>query len=224
MYILVIIYDCIYILVKYTAFLKIGMQSESEHPYSLKKSILYSQALRPPRISSTFQEYCSHSKKLIEQFVNKGYKKDVVLQQIQKVDQLDWKKLLHQQKRHDKESIPLSVTYSLALANLKDILIKHWHMLQANQSCKKTFSLLPIIAFIKSISLKQIICTNTIHKTKKLIKTKNNHHTGKSVQCSSTRSSCCQQLIATTTFKRSQTNKTFKIYHRVNCKSGFVIY
>ena len=89
MYILVIIYDCIYILVKYTAFLKIGMQSESEHPYSLKKSILYSQALRPRRISSTFQEYCSHSKKLIEQFVNKGYKRDVVLQQIQKVDQLD---------------------------------------------------------------------------------------------------------------------------------------
>ena len=45
MYILVIIYDCIYILVKYTAFLKIGM--------------------------------------------HEGYKKDVVLQQIQKVDQLD---------------------------------------------------------------------------------------------------------------------------------------
>ena len=34
---------------------------------------------------------------------------------------------------------------------------------------------------------------------------------------------CCQQLISTT-FKSNQTNKTFKIYHRVNCKSSFVIY
>ena len=48
--------------------------------------------------------------------------------QIQKVDQLDQKQLLHQQKRHDKQLIPLSVTYSPALPSLKDILIKHWHI------------------------------------------------------------------------------------------------
>ena len=35
---------------------------------------------------------------------------------------------------------------------------------------------------------------------------------------------CCQQLISTTTFKSNQTNKTFKIYHRANCKSSFDIY
>ena len=42
------------------------------------------------------------------------------MQQIQKVDQLDRKQLLYQQKRHDKQYIPLSVTYSRALPNLKD--------------------------------------------------------------------------------------------------------
>ena len=35
---------------------------------------------------------------------------------------------------------------------------------------------------------------------------------------------CFQQLISTTSFKSNQTNKTFKIYHKVNCKSSFVIY
>ena len=34
----------------------------------------------------------------------------------------------------------------------------------------------------------------------------------------------CQQPLSTTTAKSSQTNKTFKIYHQVNCKSSFVIY
>ena len=70
-----------------------------------------------------------HSRKLIEQFINKGYKKDAAIQQIRKVDQLDRKQLLHQQKRHDKQRIPLSVTYSRALPNLKNILAKHWHIL-----------------------------------------------------------------------------------------------
>ena len=200
------------------------LNAKLEHPYSLKKSIPYSQALRIRRICSTFQEYHSHSRKLIEQFVNKGYKKDVVTQQIQKVDQLDRKQLLHQQKRHDKQCIPLSVTYSRSLPNLKDIITKHWHILQANQSCKETFSTLPIIAFRKGTSLKQIIGTNTIHNNEKLIKTKINHHTGKCVPCNSTRCLCCQQLISTAIFKSNQTNKTFKIYHRVKSKSSFVIY
>ena len=49
--------------------------AKSEHLHSLKKSIPYSQALRIRRICSTFQDYHSHSRKHIEQFVNKRYKK-----------------------------------------------------------------------------------------------------------------------------------------------------
>ena len=44
-----------------------------------------------------------------------------------------------------------------------------------------------------------------------------------SVPSNSTRCLCCQQLISTTTFKNNQTNKTFKIYHRVNCKSSYLL-
>ena len=97
-------------------------------------------------------------------------------------------------------------------------------MLQANQSCKETFSALLVITFRKSTSLKQIIGTNTIHNNKKLIKTKNNHHTGKCIPCNLIRSLCCQQLISAATSKSNQNSKTFKIYHRVNRKSSFVIY
>ena len=66
-------------------------------------------------------------------------------------------------------------------------------MLKKNQSYRKTFSTLHTVAFRKDTSLKQIIGTNTIHN--KLIKTKNNHHTGKCVLCNSKRCLCCQQLI-----------------------------
>ena len=112
------------------------------------------------------------------------------MQQIQKVDQLDRKQQLHQQECHDKQCIPLSVTHSRALPNLNHILTKHWHILQANQSCKKTFTL-SIIAFRKDTNLRQIIGTNTIHNNEKLIKTITNHHTGKCIACNSTRYLCC---------------------------------
>ena len=56
------------------------------------------------------------------------------------------------------------------------------------------------------------------------MKTENNHHTGKCVPCNSTRYLCYQQLISTATFKSNQTDKKFKIYHRVNWKRSFVNY
>ena len=56
------------------------INAKLEHPHSLKKSIPYSQALRIRRLCSASQEYHSHSIKLIEQLVNKGYEKDIVTQ------------------------------------------------------------------------------------------------------------------------------------------------
>ena len=46
--------------------------------------------------------------------------------------------MLHQQKGNDKQRIPLSETYSGALPNLKDTLMKHSHILQANQTYRLT--------------------------------------------------------------------------------------
>ena len=117
---------------------------------------------------------------------------------------------------NNKKFMIMYTIISRAFTNLKDIVTKHWRILQANQSCEKTFSTLPIIAFRKGISLKQINVTNTVRSNKKLIKTKNNYHTGKCVPCKSTRCLCYQERISTTAFKINQTNKTMK--------SSFVIY
>ena len=35
---------------------------------------------------------------------------------------------------------------------------------------------------------------------------------------------CCRQLTSTSTFTSQQTKRKFKIYHKVNCKSEYVIY
>ena len=35
---------------------------------------------------------------------------------------------------------------------------------------------------------------------------------------------CCNQIVNTNTFRSRKTNKEFKIFHRVNCKSKLIIY
>ena len=69
-----------------------------KHPYSLNKYNPHCQALEMRRICSAFKDYHSYSRKIIGKFVDKGYKKQVVIQQTQKVNQLDKKQVLLQQK------------------------------------------------------------------------------------------------------------------------------
>ena len=54
------------------------LKDKLENPYSLKKSISYSQALLIRQICSVFQDYHSHSRKCIEQCVDKRYKKKML--------------------------------------------------------------------------------------------------------------------------------------------------
>ena len=42
--------------------------------------------------------------------------------------------------------------------------------------------------------------------------------------CSAIRTLYCKQMISSSTFKSQQTNKSYKIFHEVNCSSGYVIY
>ena len=61
------------------------LHAKSAHPFSLKKSIPYSQALRITRICSTFEEYRKHSQDLIKRFVEKGDNELTVRKQIERV-------------------------------------------------------------------------------------------------------------------------------------------
>ena len=48
-------------------------RSNSEHLYSLEKSISYSQAIRMKRICTTESKFNKHSSKYLQQHIKKGY-------------------------------------------------------------------------------------------------------------------------------------------------------
>ena len=132
--------------------------------------------------------------------------------------------LLNKNPEEVKQSIPNSITYNGTLPKIKSIVDKHWHVLQVNPEVKERFQLSPIIAFCKNKNLKQIIGSNMIEHNKKLIRS-NNKVNGKSSPCLfNTRTLCWKQVVSTASFKSNQTNRIFKIFHNINCKSTFLIY
>ena len=105
------------------------------------------------------------------------------------------------------------------LPNIKEIINKHWHILNIESTFKEIFNKLQaMIAFHKNTSLKQLIGTNTIRNNQKLLTPTKTTTTG---QC---RSLCCQQVLKTTTFTNTQTRETFTTFHQVTCHSSYVIY
>ena len=144
------------------------LHAKSAHPFSLRKSIFYSQALRIKRICSTFEEYRKHSQDLIKKIVEKGYNESTARKQIERDDHLDTSLLLKHCKPKRTGKIPFSLTYNPVLPNIKEIINEHWHILTIDSNFKEIFNnLQPMIVFRKSTSLKQLIGTNTIRNNQK---------------------------------------------------------
>ena len=131
------------------------LHAKSAHPLSLKKSISYSQALRIKHVSSTFDKYKKDSNEFDKRLVEKGYKeKKIIRNQIEKVDNLEKSTLLNKTNAVRKNVIPFSVTYSPILPNIREIINKHWHILNINNTFGNVFKATPVIAFRKNTSLK----------------------------------------------------------------------
>ena len=81
-----------------------------------------------------------------------------------------------------------------------------------------------MIAFKCSKNLQEIIGGHGV-KPRKVFKKNLTRLNGNSMPCSSTRPSlCCTQVFNTQTFTSQQTIRTFNIFHKLTCKSQYVIY
>ena len=116
------------------------LHAKLAHPFLLKKSMPYSQARRIKRTCSIFEEYRKHSQDLIKRFVEKGYDESAVRKQIESVDHLNRSLLFKNCKPKRKDSIPFSVTYNSVLPNIKEIINKHWHILNIDSRFKEIFN------------------------------------------------------------------------------------
>ena len=122
------------------------------------------------------------------------------------------------------KKIPLVLTYSRSLPNISKVVRKHWNILSINKAFKEVFQNEPVADFERNKNLKELIGNNKIEDNK--VKKHNNvMKKGKCSPCSANnRTLCCNQLVSSSTFKSQQTNKSYTIFHQLNCSSAYVIY
>ena len=101
------------------------LHAHSDHPKSLKRSIPYSQALRIKTICSTLTEYKKHCAILKQNVRERGYKENILNDEIDKVDTIDRKDLLSKKEKNIKDRIPCLITYN----RKRKIINKHWNIL-----------------------------------------------------------------------------------------------
>ena len=161
---------------------------------------------------------------MTNQFQTRGHNRSLIEQQIDKANLQEREQLLKETKKETATNIPLLVKYNRTLPKIKEIVMKHWHLLHINPNLAEIFQSLPKLAFRRNKNLRDIIGTKLIGNDK--VKRKFiNKIQGKCTPCiANNRTLCCKQVVHTTTFRSNQTNRIFQIYHNLNCKSKYVIY
>ena len=104
---------------------------------------------------------------------------------------------------------------------LRKIINRHWNVLQINPGCKEQF---------RTIQLWHLKETKTQKKLQeikngKVFKARSKNRKGKYEPCNTSKPSlCCRQAIDTSTFRSYHTQQLYTIFHKLSCKSKFIIY
>ena len=187
---------------------------------------MFSQALRLKRICSDETEYLQNCNKMQENFIKRGYSKQLITQKIEQANTKSRTDTLTYKTRKSSNRIPLVTTFNPTLPHIGSILKSRWNILHIKPDIKESFPEPPIISYKRSKNLRDMIGNNNIVNSKvpRNFKLNKQHEIKFCRPCKTSKCLCCKQLKHTNQFKSSKTNQTYKIFHETNCKSKFVVY
>ena len=99
---------------------------------------------------------------MTNQFQKRGYNRSLIEQQIDKANLQQREQRLKEKKKETATNIPLSLKYNRTLPKIKEIVMKHWHLLHINPNLAEIFQNPPILAFRRNKNLRDIIGTKLI--------------------------------------------------------------
>ena len=191
----------------------------SAHPEHLKRSIPYSQALRLRRICSSNTILRERIKQYSEYFVACGYKRQIVLNEMSKVLAFTQDECLTPKTRDtSSERTPIVITYNPYTTYIAEIVNRHWDFLKSKERLAKIFNQRPLVAYRKPKSIRNILVRS------KFLADEETVTEGFCKPCKKPRGSWCRHINDTQTFKSTQSEREYRILHRVNCQSPWVIY
>ena len=166
----------------------------SAHPFHNKKSIVYSQGLRP--------------------FVKGVILKKLLMNNFKKVSEITTHDLIGRSEKKE-TGVPLTVTYHPRFHNLNNIIRKHFIFLYAEEQVKSAFTPAPFVSFRSGYSLKNHLVRAKVYP---LVREKGTFWCGKK------RCETCYNVKLIDTFESFVTKNVYKINHSFNCDSKCLIY
>ena len=134
------------------------------------------------------------------------------------------KQILLTNKKAIQNHIPVPITYKRYLVNISKNITKNWNILQVSPTLQKVVHKKSMITYKRNKNLGELTGGHSLQGGK-IFTTHLQIIKGESKSCITTNKSSwgCTQVVNTETFESDQTSRTFKIFHKLNCKSSFII-
>jgi hypothetical protein len=136
------------------------LQFTSAHPFSVKKAGPYGQFLRLRRLCTKEEDFTKHCEDMTSHYTKRGYPPELIHDSRVKAAKVTHHRAVHGfSKTNTNTNNPLVfvTTYNQNGPNIKDILAKHWDILQRPTISKEAFPDPPLVGKRRNSNLKDII-------------------------------------------------------------------
>ena len=173
----------------------------SPHHNHIKRSVVYSQTLRPRRLCSLESEFLKHCTKMKSWFLKRGYPENMIDEEMKKV------KSSEKSSNNSKGSkgVPFVVIYHPSLNCLSRILKENLSILYMNREAKAVFSPGLMVSFRSARRISSYLVRAKLYPLER-------------------RYEVCTNVTETDTFSSTVTGDTFQINHELNCDDKYLIY
>ncbi|KAL2099357.1 hypothetical protein ACEWY4_005837 [Coilia grayii] len=134
------------------------LRADSFHPTSLKRSLPISQMKRVRRICSTGNTFQEQSEAMMARFRDRGYPEDclqVAAHRVQNTTQLE--SLEPTTRLKTERQVQCIISYSSLANEIKQVIHKHWHIIQSDPTCPKALQALPRLVYKRPRNIRDSI-------------------------------------------------------------------
>ena len=200
------------------------LMPSSCHPRHIIENNPYSIALRLFKISSEKSEFLKAKEVAINYFTKRGYNKQMVIKNFEKVEEKDRLSLINNRSKDNKKTCyPLVCDYNPALPNCNKILNKYKYLLDLDSALQK---IIPKESVFLSYRAAPTLKDMLIHSKLPSLNpgSGNLDNVTGCFPCKNKCHLCKHYLVPGNKVKSHQSNRVFTIRQYINCQTPNVIY
>ena len=136
----------------------------SSHPPGVKKGFIKGEALRLLRTNSSKKIFEEKIKVFKSHLLERGYPEKLIQTTLLEVKFEERELALHPRLKENKRILPFVTTYQQSVPNLKQILMKKWHLIEQQPLLSEIYRDPPLISYKRGRSLKDILVRAKLQK------------------------------------------------------------